>query len=179
MVLNPFSKQGLTPIQCVVATITCALFAILIPVLSVTVTNTKISNSACIALGCSLFQPYSFLYAIINTLLFSCISCVYLHLVFSVYKGMLNVNSSVRVFKQVAVRLGLVILTNFLASMTVTVISVLSLSMYMPPSLEAFAAFNLFSVNSCINPLLNTITLEFLKESKLIQLIQSFIDLLH
>ena len=66
--------------------------------------------------------------------------------------------SSQSKFKQVASRLGVVILTNFLASMTVTIISILSHIIYIPASLEAMIAFLLFPANAMTNPLINTLT---------------------
>ena len=61
-------------------------------------------------------------------------------------------------YKIVIIRLGTVIITNFLVSFTVTTLSILSLVIYVPASLEAMLAFLLFPFNSCINPVLNTIT---------------------
>ena len=42
--------------------------------------------------------------------------------------------------------------------MTVTLISLISLIIYVPASLEAPLAFILLPINACINPLINTIT---------------------
>ena len=50
-------------------------------------------------------------------------------------------------------------MTNFLASITVTLLSLLHvISIYVPPALEGTLAFILFPLNACVNPLINTLT---------------------
>lgn len=119
-------------------------------------------------------------YIITNILLFSCMSIRYLHLIYSIVKRetAINCNKSVYVYKQVAVRLGLFFLTNFLTSMTVILLSVLSLSMYIPPSLEELIAFILFAFNSCINPLLYTVTSEFIKKTSVSHIANPYMSVL-
>ena len=66
-------------------------------------------------------------------------------------------NQSFDKFKAVVQKLSLIMISNFIASMTVVVLSNVSLYTDVPDSLEAMLAYILFPLNSCINPLANTI----------------------
>ena len=63
-------------------------------------------------------------------------------------------------YKQKAsTRLGAVILTNCIATSTIVILSILSLShVYVLPSLEAVVIFVLIPLNASLNPIINTIT---------------------
>ena len=59
----------------------------------------------------------------------------------------------------VLARLGAVLGTNFLASIIVITLSIMSLAQVdVPSSLEAMLAFLLFPLNACLNPVINTLT---------------------
>ena len=160
MVFKPFQKFGLSTKHCVIHSASLWTFACLITVLSGVLTRRKTVNSACILLGRSLDLVYSIIYIITNTMTLIIIISVYSQVLHTVYQSYRFSNAPMAKshFKQVVVRLGAIILTNFVASMTVSIISILTLIMYVPPSLEAMLAFILFTLNSCINPVLNTLT---------------------
>ena len=62
--------------------------------------------------------------------------------------------------RSACVRLGLLVLTNFLVSMTVCILAMLSLTkVYIPAVGEAVLALVLFPLNACLNPIINTLTL--------------------
>ena len=68
--------------------------------------------------------------------------------------------------KSPVLRLGLLVLTNFMASMTVSTLALLSLTMvYLPAIGEALIAFVLFPLNAFLNPIINTLTIDsYIKE---------------
>ena len=162
IVWKPFQRYGLTSRQSIVGLLLIWIMSIVIPLLSAVATQSDILNSACIILGGSLYLPYAVIYIIVNCLLFMCVTLFYAQVAHSVYLSG-KIQKSHQKVKQITGRLGAVILTNFLASMTITLLSVLSLFTYVPASLESMLAFWLFTVNSCANPVLNTFTHDILQ----------------
>ena len=132
------------------------IISLILPLLSAFLSYKPISNSACILIGSSISLPFSVTYCVITVIIFAVMTSAYLAVI-------LRINQSDKIEKsksdssRVAVRLGVVILSNFIASMTVTVLSVLSLTIYTVQTLEAMVAFLLFPLNACINPMVNTI----------------------
>ena len=156
-VWKPFQRYGFLSLQSIAWISVSWGFSIIVPVLATTVGKREITNSACITLGGSISLPYSIIYAAANLFIFTSILLLYSSITYTVYKSD-QVQKMQQKFKNVAGRLGIVITTNFLASMTITIFSILSLILYVPASLEAMLAFVLFTLNSCINPIVNTIS---------------------
>ena len=81
---------------------------------------------------------------------------MYMAVIYTVYLSAKLCNSY-STFKSVIVKLGLVMGTNFVMSTTVVILSLVSLHVDVSDSLEAILAYILFPLNSCINPLANTV----------------------
>ena len=81
---------------------------------------------------------------------------LYFAVIYRLY-GSAKFNHDYDNFKATATKLGMVMITNFIAAMTVVVLSIVLINVYVPGSLEAMLAFILFPLNSCINPLARTI----------------------
>ena len=66
------------------------------------------------------------------------------------------------------IRIGILVLTNFIPFITSTILTLLPLTNFnMSPSIEANMAYIMFPINSCLNPLINTITTQKFVESNM------------
>ena len=161
IVLKPFQRYGFSTKQAVHALLVCSSISVLLPVLSVTTTLKGIINSACVLLGRSLSVIYANVYATCNILTFTCIIVLYTQVICKVSSSLMAGKQNK--FKHIAGRLSIIIVTNFIASMTVTILSILAQIISIPVSLETMLALVLFSLNACTNPSVNTIfTKEFI-----------------
>ena len=156
--LKPFQRYGLTTAQVFICYISMFFISIL-PVLLVPVLSSReIGNSLCIPLGNSVSPPFSIYYSIYNVLIFILTFIAYGSIMVKLKKGSLIQKSGDKSLS-VIIRLGAVVLTNFIPAVTVTVLSVLALLLdTIPASLEAYVAFFLFPINACLNPIINTIS---------------------
>ena len=133
-----------------------AIFAILLPVLTVMLSDQDTENSLCIPVGGSISTPFSILYACMSILLFSAVCILYTIIMFSITKSS-KISKRDEKTKHVLIRIGAVILTNFIALLLITLLSLVSMfhtSVYV----EAMVAFMVFPLNSCLNPIVTTIT---------------------
>ena len=167
IVYRKFQLFGFTKQQCIVALIASWFAGLLLPVLSALVSDNTITNSACILIGGSVNVGFSIAYSVTYMLVFACTICVYAIFAYNVNQSHKASKSEANIF-QVMFRLGAVAVTNFLVSMTVTTLSLLAVVTYVPPSLEAMLAFLLFPLNSCLNPIINTVTTkQFIQQSNI------------
>ena len=165
IVYRTFQSFGFTKQQCIGVLVASWFAGLLLPLLSAFLSDNSITNSACILLGGSINVTLSIAYAAVYMLVFACTTCAYASIANNVGQSRKLHKSQVNTFN-VLFRLGAVAVTNFLVSTTVTTLSLLAVVTYVPPSLEAMLAFLLFPLNSCLNPIINTVTTkQFIQES--------------
>lgn len=158
IVITPFKKVGFETGPAIISIIVSWICGAILPVLSVLLSGTFITNSACIVLGDSISMLFSILYIIFNSIIFICLTVVYLAVLKTVVKSS-QVSKSHDKSAQVTLRLGAVILTNFVAWFTISILSILSMfHVSMPASIESVVALVILPVNSFLNPIINTIT---------------------
>ena len=157
-VVNPFQRYGFTTVQTVVCVVVCWCLGSVQPVLAAVLSNVSISNSACVLIGDSLLFHFTIAYIISSVSVSIGLLVIYSIVIHSMMKSA-NFQSSSDRSKKASIRLGAVILTNSMATMTVTVLSVLSLTrVFVLPSVEAVLIFILLPLNGCLNPVINTMT---------------------
>ena len=153
ILVQPAYRYGSYCIQFAMATVGW-IFSILIPVLAGFLSDHAITNFLCVMIGKSLSFPCTIIYIFTNNVIFISIAVLYAIVVHRVRKS-----DSHSISLSLLVRLGAIVLTNFLASMTITILAIFSLSnISIPASLEAMLAFIIFPINSFCNPLINTVT---------------------
>ena len=157
-VWKPFQRHGFTTIQVVIALVASYIVVLVPPILASLLSHQPVENSVCIPVGSSVSAPFSITYACINTLLFILIAIAYSSVILKIKKSS-EMSKSNDKSQKVMLRLGALVCTNFIVSMTVTILSIVSLfPTRLPASIEANVAFLLFPINSSINPIINTIT---------------------
>ena len=129
---------------------------LVLPTCAAVFSDREIANSACIMVGQALSLYFSILYACLNICVFICIIILCAGIIHQVRKSSASVRSSSASDYQVIIRLGAVISTNFLATITVVFVSLFNPNV--PASFETLASFITFPINSCLNPLINTLT---------------------
>ena len=156
IVVRPFAKKGLPMKLAIIGIIISVAISVTLPVMSLTIARRDIINAACILLGESISLPYSIVYIVTNIMLFVSMLPLYLVVIHKVYLSA-KVSNTYDSFKAVIVKLGLIMGTNFVTSMTVVILSIVSLFIDVPDYLEAILAYVLLPLNSCVNPLVYTV----------------------
>ena len=157
IVMKPFQKYGFTIKQCTVA-MCFGHMIIIIPPIIVSILLGNIENVLCIPVGNSIPLPFSILYFTCSTITFSTIAVLYTAIMSKV-KHSPQLGESKKGSLNVLLRLGAVVVTNFIPSMTIASLSLTSWVPYVSGSFpESNVAFFLFPLNSSLNPLLNTLT---------------------
>ena len=117
-----------------------------------------VQNVMCILVGNSISLSFSIIYVCTNVIVFIVIGVAYASIIYYMRKYD-KMEKSHGNFTRVLVRIGAIIITNFIPSITTTILSVLSaFPNFIPASIEANVAFILFPLNACLNPLINTLT---------------------
>ena len=158
IVWRPFHKHGFTNGQSFTAILVAYVSGVLPPMLASVLSTKSIENTMCILLGNSVTFLFSMYYIITNIIVFLLIVIMYLPILHKV-KMSSKIHKSSDNSITVIARLGAVILTNFIPSLTITFISIMAMFPHtIPSSIEANMAFLLFPLNSCLNPIINTFT---------------------
>ena len=156
LVLNPMQRIGFKTNQCII--LLSVVYSISFVLISIVYLDWEtVQTSLCILVGNSVSMLFSVIYFGVSMLAF----LVIVFTSFAIVRTLITSSNSVKrkYDTKVMVRLTLVVLTNFLPILALSIISVLSvISIYIPPSIEASIAFILFPLNACINPMINTVT---------------------
>ena len=155
MVLRPYARKGFSTTQIITALTIGWITGLILPLLSAFLPGTTISNSVCILVGTSVHPAISITYTVQNVAIFVHIGVMCTALVYTVKKNTIVSSSSGSGRGKVI--LILVVATNFLASVTISVLSLLAAVAHTPVWLESLSAFILLPLNSVVNPLLYTI----------------------
>ena len=157
IVMKPFQRYGFSSTQSIAGVCFAWPVAVVIPTLAAVFSTADVTNSACIMIGPSLSLLFSGIYTLVNLLVFLSIAVIYSIITYQIIRGSIVKSSTQKI--QVTARLGAIVLTNFVPSITITVLSSFLLAgIYIPSSLEAMLAFILFPLNACLNPMINTIS---------------------
>ena len=157
IVWMPFRRYGLSNIQCLISVGVGWLLVLIIQVFVYFLSYKEISNTSCVLVGESLSLPFSIMYVCLHSILFIGTLVPYMLVMRKVSQSR-KVKKSSDKTKQVIIRLGLVLSTNLITTMAVTMLSIISLVTDLSSNTEAIVSFLLFPLNACLNPLLNTIT---------------------
>ena len=153
IVITPFRRKGFTLKTAVITAMTVWVVTLVTFSVAFQVTPPHITNSACIIVGSSLSLKFSILLLTYNSLLFTILCILYAILAQTVVKTSLNKDT--RKVRKMILKLGGILLTNFLAWMIISILSILSIagsSLY--PSLETLLGILLFPLNALVNPLI-------------------------
>ena len=160
IVWRSYEKYGFTFGQAIIGMCISYVFAMLLPLLALLISSKEIENAMCFPVGGSVAAIFSILYACIGITLLFIITAMYFAVMSKVLQSRKMVKSSDKTMN-VFVRISVIVLSNFMASMTIAILSILSLfNLNVSASIEAMIAFLLFPLNSCLNPVLNTISTE-------------------
>ena len=134
------------------------LLGLVQPILAATLSHVHIFNSACVLIGNSIALPFTVVLIIVSVGI-----SIGLIITYSIVIHLLLTSSTFQATStysmKASIRLGAVILTNCIATGTITVMSILSLShVDVLPSIEAVLLFVLIPCNACLNPIINTVT---------------------
>ena len=167
-VIHPFKRYGLSRYRALIGVVICYLCALVLSIMTGLYSNTSIKNTMCIFVGSSVSFGISVLHIIINISIFSCMIIACTGIIFKIMK---SEKAKIK-FEYIIIRLGLILLTHLISSLTLTLIAILFLlHVDVPYSVEAMVALALIPFNACFNPLINTITSRrFLSSYKLISL---------
>ena len=158
LVLKPFRKYGLTFRSAIKGLFIVWSMSVVLPIVTAIDNRNQISNSACIRIGNSIVSLYSYIYLIYNSLLFTLMISSYLVIMKTIKKRNSMINDPAHTSTAVVMKLGLIIITNFFAWLTVTLVNLIAMTRAnLPKSVEAMFALITFPVNAFLNPLLYTI----------------------
>jgi hypothetical protein len=159
IVLHPFQTVGIKVRTAVLFILIAWCISITLPGLSSLFTMEGLINTACILVGQSLSKYYFLIYFVLNLIVFLALMVIHIHIAHVILS-----RNSMRAHysqKQIVLRLGLVVLTNFLAWITMSIISLLAvMNVYLMPSIEAMLALVIFPLNAIFNPVINTLSTE-------------------
>ena len=163
IVLKPMQKGGLTVVQAVACLVASLLYAVLPVVLATVLSNTYIQTSLCIMLGKSVHFSISIIYAISNIVNFVVVVVVYTSIIRTVLQGS-KIQKTTDSSHKVVIRLGAIIITNFLPSIFIIILSLVSFSPNtLPASIEANISYLLFPLNAVLNQFIN---IKFLRQGQ-------------
>ena len=129
-----------------------------LPICAGLFSNRPIVNSACIIIGQSVSVIFSIIYILLNILIF-CVLTVTYSMIIHKLRLSDQLQKTGRSNKSAIVRLGLIVMTNLFASMTLNMLGILSLAhVYVSPTVESLLSFVIFPLNACINPIINNLT---------------------
>jgi hypothetical protein len=156
MVWKPYQVGGFRVKTVMIMLPTSWLLSGTLPVLTSFLSSIPFTNSACFLVGSSLPHIYSLVYICANSTLFFSISVLYILIIKNAHQSAHQHKQET--YKGVYIRLGAVILTNFLAWLAISLVSIMSiLNISLFPYVEATFAFILFPLNSIFNPIINII----------------------
>ena len=167
IVFQPFKKRGFTLSQALICLAAVYSLSVL-PLSLMSMQSTKaIENSVCLMVGSSMQWLFSVTYICCNFLVFTFTSAECIAVIITIINSHKITTKSRDKSTRVILRLSAVVLTNFIPSMAITFLSIASLAaVNIPASIEANIAYFLFPINSCLNPVINTITTqEFLQHA--------------
>ena len=157
-VLCPFEMKRTNKYTLLVVMIFGWFIGILLPVIAGIFSHSSISNTACIMVGRSLSVHFAILYACLNIALFLCMILIYTMIIHNVKSSSAQITRTKQYSLHAVLRLGSVILTNFLASFTITIMAFMSVAQHnISDNVEILLSFIVFPINSCINPIINTL----------------------
>ena len=157
IVWKPFQQYGFSHRQCCIA-MSVGHMLIIIPPILASLISQDVQNSLCIPVGNSVTLPFSVYYFTCSSVTFMIIAVLYIAIMFKV-KNSSKISKLKERSMHVLLRLWAIVLTNFIPSMAIASLSILSLFPNMLGSfLEANVAFFLFPLNACLNPIFNTLT---------------------
>ena len=132
---------------------------ILLPVFAGIFSNKNISNTACIMIGRSLSTHFALLYVCLSITFCLCIVIVYTIIIYVITSSSVLPRQGNHHTLLAVLRMGSIILTNFLASISVTTMVSMSIAQnYSSDNLEILLSFIVFPIISCVNPLISTLS---------------------
>ena len=159
MVLRPYQSIGLKRHQIIILMCACWGIGIGLPLSASASPANRVTNSACIMMGSSLHLSFTVLYASLNTIIFLKLIILY-SFVLHRFLGHRNMKETLHVNRKAGSRLGLIILSNIVPWLTISVFTILVLAgVHFPPSLETILGLLLFPLNALLNPIINVLSL--------------------
>ena len=159
IVLHPFERKRSNNYKLLVVMVLGWFVGFLLPAFAGIFSDSDISNTACIMVGRSLSFHFAVVFVCINTALFLCMSISYTIIIYRLTPSLAHLGQRKQSILPVAIRLGCIILTDFLASLSVTAMVIVSgVDKNTSDHVETLLAFTVFPVISCVNPIINTLS---------------------
>jgi hypothetical protein len=157
IVWHPYEKYGLKIGVSIVGILICWCISAILPTLFASLNFSALANNACILIGKSQPLAYMITYFVLNLIVFITIFVVYIAVIKTI-KQSANVSQNKNAATaSVMLRLGAVIITNFLTWFTMGIMGIISLAgVPLFSSVEALVSLAIFPVNAIINPVINT-----------------------
>jgi hypothetical protein len=157
IVWHPFERRGMTVCAVLIAIAVCWCVSVILPIVSISLNQHGVLNNACILVGKSLTLPYSVTYFVFNCAIFLMILGMYISVVNTLHKSTCITKSQQVSLTPIVLRLGVIVLTNFICWLTMVIVGLMSLSgSPLASSLESSVSLVIFPLNSFINPMINT-----------------------
>ena len=158
VVIRPMEQMGLRDIHIIGAVSVGWVVGLTVPILAAFLSEVDITNSACMLMGGSLSLPFAIVTLTLCGTTFVIIAAAYIIVSQHIMKTA-QFERSKGLAQQVYIRLGAVVVSNFIAYFTVTLCAIFHFShVGISPTLEAGLVFVLIPLNSCLNPVINTLT---------------------
>ena len=154
-VIHPFKRRGLSIYVVVCVLPVFWMCASILPLLATVLLPPAVTNNACIILGFSLPLSYSIPYLVTSSLSFSIITMLYAVVFITVQRSRQQSCSRSANMHTFVYKLGGIILTNFVAWVTIATVTILSIcNVKVYPFLETVFGLTMFPMNALINPAL-------------------------
>ena len=160
IVWRPLLRRGFTLTDGIVADIISFVVALLLPILSLILSDKGMENSLCIPTGDSVPKTFSSLYISLTLTIFILTNVIYIAIITKIHQSIrIKSTKSTMKMTHALVRIGCIIISNLVVSLTIAILFFLTLvNINLSASAEAVVAFMILPINSCLNPLLITIT---------------------
>ena len=158
IVLTPYLKHGFSNQQVAFLMSFGGIVGIFTPLLSALLPGTQATNASCILVGSSVPAAVSSLYITQAFVLFLSFTGMSAAVIKVCYKSFQFSHS--KSMKNVIIRILLTITLNFISTLLIETLSVMSLMKIHRTSIEAFLPILVFPLIACVNPVVNTVFIQ-------------------
>ena len=153
IVVRPFERCGFSTKQSVIAVVVGLCVGLPIPTTNIVFSDTELNN-ICILIGSSSSLVLSIIFLVSHTILFILITLVYGIILYVIVKSA-KLSRSQTLLVKAHIRIGVILVSYFVASTTVLILSALRFYIQIPSTIESIIVCMLVPLNSCLNPLIN------------------------